>query len=251
MKYKEYGHGTCMADIAIGKNNGVAKDDEVTSVTMNSYDYGFLSRLGRESLIDGLSQAINDMYSKGLSNRAVVLMAFVMHTGPSPYEEAFRYAFWTLLKRFQDYGVAIVVAAPNKAECSPFHTPCIFANEQYNKDLPYGPPLTTVIAVGNADVDSGKYIGQPGEYSDWLTIFGPGQDDRAGGIRCIGPIGNNIRVNPFGYPDGGTSQASAAIAGLMAYNLDRLGVAQDARNHLIGYSYKRADDGPKMPYNEQ
>lgn len=205
----EYGHGTCMADLAVGKDNGVARDAEVTSVTLNAFDHGFLQKLAREQLIDGLTRAWLDMMDKGLSNRAVVSMSIIIYTDPGPYEEAYRYALWTMLKRFENYGVAIVVAAPNHNECTPQHTPCIFANPLYNHNLPWGSPLDTVVAVGNADIDTGDYVDMTGSYSAWLPIFGPGSDKRAGGLHCVGPIGNSPRVD-IG-PVGGTSHGELMV----------------------------------------
>lgn len=239
----EFGHGTCMADLAVGKLNGVAREADLTAVRIDNLSNNFLYELSLELNVDSLSVIVDDIEAKNLGDKSVVLMAFkVPTTGEPARNRAFDEAYFALLLELEKRGVSLVVAVPNDEKCN--YWPCSAGNPD---DKYYLPNLVT---VGEGSIDDGSYGSYEEDRDDWVTVYGPG-DDRSGGddqtpgFLCAAPEGNeNSDVG-----QGGTSHASAVVAGLLAC-YKRLGLGGvAAKKELLKNRYRRNPEGPLMPWN--
>ncbi|KAK5085398.1 hypothetical protein LTR05_004683 [Lithohypha guttulata] len=236
----EYGHGTCMADLAVGKINGVAKDAEITAVQEDTRT-GIAHTFPMEHMIDGMSKALDDIVMR--AGPSVVLMAFDFRTEDNEPFRIFDDAFSQILAKMDQIGVSLVTSVPSVLICP--GPPCSYGNPGSRNYIP------DLITVGEGNILDGAYgTENPSVRTPWTTLYAPGSDsDENGegpGILCADPKDNNANND---WHQSGTSHASALVAGLMAYyrglGLDKTA----ARQTLLGNTYARVSDGPLMPWN--
>ena len=161
-----------MADLAIGKINGVAKEADLTSVQVDDVTTEFKKKAFFEAHLDGISRVADDIADKNLGDKAVVLMAFgIAPTDDEQRSSAFDDAYFSVLEELDRRGVALVAAMPNRGECEVW--PC-FWNSPDN-DL----RIENMITVSSGLINDGSF-GKT-DTDDWVTLFGPGDDRRDGG----------------------------------------------------------------------
>lgn len=237
------GHGTCMADEAAGYEHGVAKNADITSVQIYeehplAVDAIFLR------ILNGFDQIINDILSKGISGKAVVLMSWGFNSPfESPDEIRQRRELFGRLAYLDQLGVALVAAAPN-GDLNGNHVPGSFADPNGNMFLP------NLRFVQGGDINDGSYAYD--KRDNFVTNYGPGFDSKPDpdsptnvvGLNCVGQTGD-IR-SPARE---GNSMAGVFVAGLMAYFMGLGKTAVEARIMANDYAYSRNANGPKMIWN--
>ena len=261
-----------MADLAVGKTNGVAKEALVTSVQFDGESTKANIRTTWEMIVQALSAVVDDAYHKrkGGEGKHVVHMARQIPLRKrSGVDDAFVNALYTTLKELDDRGAGLVNAMPNGEKCAEF--PCKFGTP--DKKAPHIIP--NLVTVGNGRIDNGDLTDDPKEIDslDFFTVFGPGDDRKNGeegkpGIVCANDTGDKNRGNKqFGTSHGKFIQilnlempranvsfaASAFTAGLMAYHMGNGFDRDHARKLIVDQAYARkqdpAGDGPKMIWN--
>lgn len=188
----EDGHGSCMADLAVGQWNGVAKRADLTSVQVDDFSDELRTLMSYEINLDALVKIADDFEDKGLGwGKAVLLLPFGW---PDPLTsnrgKVFDKAYFTMLEALNRRGIAIVTSLSNyNGEGGCKAPPCIYGD-------PDNAPryLPEIITVGEAWVDDGSYADEEDDRLSWTTIYGPGNDgkdgpDRDKGIKCLGPEG--------------------------------------------------------------
>lgn len=171
---KETGHGTCLADLAVGRVNGVAKEADLTAVQIDDFTNERLKHLPWELTTDALSKVADDISKRELGEKAVVLIAFTAPKGEdgSPYQDVFQKAFIAIMEQLDSLDVSLVVAVPNDQQCDSL--PCILGDPSHEHHMP------NLITVGEGLINDGDYSSPDEDLEDWVTIYGPG-DDRSGG----------------------------------------------------------------------
>lgn len=207
----DIGHGTCMADLAVGKVNGVAKRADLTVVQVDeglSTGCAFLTRITFELELDGVVRAAEDMVSKDLVKqgalaKSVLSMSIgVKEAGDEERDQAFALAYSEILNVLSSAGVTLVASFPNDPDGdakAPPQWPSRFANPDDQH------PVPGLIAVGSAVLNDGTFGTKKGE--PWITVYAPG-DDRSGGdngkpgMTCAKVTGDGNSENQRGTSHG-------------------------------------------------
>lgn len=104
-----------MADLAVGRINGVVKEADLTAVQIDDLSSERLRHLPWELITDALSKVADDIAGRGLGNIPVVLIALTTPRGKdgSEYQAAFHNAFISIMQHLDRLGVSLVAAVPN------------------------------------------------------------------------------------------------------------------------------------------
>lgn len=263
------GHGTCMADLAVGKINGVAKEALLTAVQFDEDTFKANVVTGQEAVVEAMSRVVDDVYERRQDPRTkdekiVISLSISLEDRKGVDGKAFIKAFYETLKELDDHGAGLVVSMPNDDICA--EVPCGYGLESEGVGF-----LKNIVLVGNGRIDNGGYsdpledINDPDEF----TVFGPGDDQEDGveegvpGIICASKEGDKNREN---LKEEGTSHgeytrhnpaisvanffsATAFTAGLMAYHMGNGKDRDGARKLIVDTAYARMKDGPKMIFN--
>ncbi|KAJ4288360.1 hypothetical protein N0V88_007399 [Collariella sp. IMI 366227] len=210
-------HGTCMTSIAAGSWTGVAKDVDIGLIEAR---FNFRDQaLAISATIKAFRAIIQDVTDLGLQGNAVVSMSFAITSGgraatrttkkssqPSPNTDA----IGVYLHALFNMGVAAAASAGNYADKPSFAQ---WATLQAHSPRRNGGANSPLVVVGNADKDGKRYPS-----SNWV-------DEANAGILTHYMLGDDILcavkdgTNAYNKEPAGTSQATAATAGLMAYFL--------------------------------
>ncbi|KAJ5804843.1 hypothetical protein N7474_010730 [Penicillium riverlandense] len=198
------GHGTCVADKAIGQVYGAAKGASLKMVP-------FVDIGDNDWMLAGLEAIVEDIKEqKEASNGAffpVVSLSYALgHQSDSDHRK-----YRSYYKQMVDLGAVIVVAAGNdkqKGRENVDQIPALFAQEDDFAD--------SMVVVGSVDVD-----GYPSRFSQGgplVQVWAPGtvnsNDPKLWGVECALPTGTT------GYArKEGTSFAAPTVAGVAAYLL--------------------------------
>lgn len=200
----EYAHGTCMASLVMGKLYGVAKNlPSLIAVKI---------RLEEDAILDGWKQIINVLRGwrkRGRNSAGYTVIHAALSSGRNGFlhETKYRSLIEILVRDFQ---VVIVCSAGQNrigesAMDSPdgnvYYLPAIFS---FDYDI---------ITVGAVNIIPGNDFGiqhRATHGGPAVTVFGP----------FSGRCSMEYSINSLGYENiGGTSPASAYVAGLAAYFL--------------------------------
>ena len=186
----KFGHGTCVADLAVGLSNGVAKRADISAVQWfpdPSTPVLEARRWVDLRLLAGLDFLIFDIFQKGVNGKAVVVMAFGhFHSAflTSDRWEFYKEQMYRRLDVLDKLGVAVVATVPNEGKCTD-RIPCSFGNPSYDRYLP------NLIVVEGSDIQTGQYAGPEEQRNDWVTIHAPSTDSKTDidgnrlGIECV------------------------------------------------------------------
>lgn len=176
------GHGTCMADLAAGWVNGVAKLADITAVQVDDTSNDAFNQMTWLLDFDALAKVVDDINDRGIEDRAVLLVASTLQAHPdTDYQNAFVNAYWTLMNKMDAQGAALVVTTMNDEKCTEW--PCMFGDPDYDHHIPH------MIVVGAGDIDTGSYYEEEENRNDWPSIFyAPGDDDAWEDLEVPGPI---------------------------------------------------------------
>lgn len=176
------GHDTCMADLAAGWVNGVAKSADITAVQVDDSSNPAFNGMAWLLEVDALAKVVDDIANRGIADRAVLLVASTLQANLNGnHQKAFVYAYWTMMNKVDEQGAALVVTTMNDQKCTEW--PCMFANPDYDYYIPH------MIAVGAADIETGSYYEEEENRDDWPSIFyAPGDDDAWEDLDVPGPI---------------------------------------------------------------
>ncbi|KAF2756541.1 hypothetical protein EJ05DRAFT_502046 [Pseudovirgaria hyperparasitica] len=172
----DIGHGTHVAGTIGSRTYGVAKSASVISVKVFSGSSGSTS-----TVMDGYDWAVNDIVSKGRTNRAAINMS--LGGGRST-------AFNDAIAAAYDRGVVTVVAAGNE-----------------NQDASNISPASAPQAITVGAVQSGNSRASYSNFGSVLDVFAPGSDVLSTWI------GSTTATNTIS----GTSMASPHVCGLVLY----------------------------------
>lgn len=207
------------------------------------YKAGFPLSADRPYLIDIFSQIVNDIMNRGIQEKAVILMSWLI-SNFDPYKNDLNRAFYTalitLFKMLNEKGAAIVVAQANQYKCT--GPPCWFADPGKGNDY-----LPWVISVGPVDIHTGQMDRSFLDKGPQTNIYGPASDSGRYPKDFTCPDYAGTGNNPETY--GGTSSAAAFVAGLIAY-YKGLGFSdQAARGKLWRDAYARTSGEPSYIWN--
>lgn len=227
---------------------GVAKLADVTAVidtpSSDLYKAGMPLTADGPYLIDALSQIVNDVISRGLYEKAVVLMSWNLRDFDENLDNlhAAYYSAWvTLFRMLNAVGASLVVAQPNSWRCD--GPPCWFSRTSAGRDY-----MPFVITVGPVDIWTGLMSNGFPSADASTVVYGPADDYGVNphGFVCPDYAGTND--NPQRYV--GTSTAAAFVAGLLSYykGLGLNNVA--AKERLLSDAYARNTQlGPAYIFN--
>lgn len=196
-----------MADVAVGRINGVAKRADLTAVQIaNDPNEPWSNLWIYETTIDAFAKIADDIDDKGLGDKAVVHMAWAIYdTQDIPErDEPFRQTLAELFDHFDEKGVSLVVAQPNTRRY--LYYPCLMGDPEDDYYVP------NLITVGSAQVNDGTYSDAEVYRDDWTTIYAPRDDSRDGrqgkpGLVCAHFNGDeNVHL-----PQGGTSHGKQIL----------------------------------------
>ncbi|KAL2135249.1 hypothetical protein VTI74DRAFT_9234 [Chaetomium olivicolor] len=214
-------HGTCMTSIAAGSWTGVYKDADIGLIEakFNTGD----KAVAVSATIKAFRAIIKDVTDLGLQGNAVVSMSFGApahyfwwapgdpdHEEIPPIPSPNTDAIGVYLHALFNMGVAAAASAGNYADKPSF---AAYATLQAHTPRRNGGANSPLVVVGNADKDGKRYPSS--NFRDEanegiLTVYMNGDD-----ILCA--VKDN--TNAWAKEPAGTSQATAATAGLMAYFL--------------------------------
>ncbi|KAK3308375.1 peptidase S8/S53 domain-containing protein [Chaetomium strumarium] len=208
-------HGTCMTSIAAGDWTGVYKDADIVLVQAR-FNQG-QPAAAVDTVIKAFGAILRDVQELGLGGQAVISMSF---GAPARYlwyddaEPAFQVhntdAIGVYLHALFELGVAAAASAGNLANNA---DAADFARLEAHTPRRNGGADSPLVVVGNADESGNRYV--TSNHVDThargiLTLYAPGVD-----VLCA----VKTATNAWGKEPPGTSQATAATAGLMAYFL--------------------------------
>lgn len=171
-----------MADLAVGINNGVAKEALLTAVQVDAFTFEAQVKTELEASLEAISLVVDSIYIRRKSpnfsgEKHVVSMSFEVTDRGTPSDASFISAFLEALKELDEHGVALVTGMPNGVKCTGI--PCGYSAQNDPKFT----FLPNLITVGSSRIDNGAYVDDLEDIDslDRFTIFGPGDDQKDGG----------------------------------------------------------------------
>ena len=205
------GHGTCMASIAMGNKDGVARKASLTVVKADRYSTQLKRDASAEVWIDGLAQVYDDVINKKAKSKAVVNMS-IGTTGNKDknYEACYAAAFTKLINALEEQDVPVAAAVGNLGtEIANYPALLAKATKDEKSGLVSPPQCPALIVVGGAVVNSGDFYNDIRD--EEIKVYGPADDDSDGptahpGLECASRDGK-------GYHSGnaGTSQGKSHL----------------------------------------
>ena len=172
------GHGTCMASIAMGNKDGVARKASLTVVRSDVWSSALNTANSVEIWIDALAQVYDDVVKNKRQGKAVVSMSIgVTASNNQDYTGAFTGAMIFLLTALDKQDIPVVAAVANEGTEIEVY-PALLA-----KPLPEADggktPVPDLIVVSGALVDGNfdSSIRDP-----VIKIYGISDDQSGGGI---------------------------------------------------------------------
>lgn len=260
------GHGTCMASIAMGNKDGVARKASLTVVRSDTSSKGN-DAIGAEIYVDALAQVYEDVIKNKLKSKAVVSMSIgVGKNADKDYEGCYATAMTRLLLAFEEQDVPAVAAVSNEGTAISAY-PALLVVPAPNRTDSVVPNLVVVSGArldGNFDSD----IRDPE-----IRIYGPSADESGGGNRNPGLECASLKVDVNGgyhkgeegishgksdishnrvsvlRADSGCLLGTAAVSGMLAYFMGLGKTGSDSRDSLYNIAVRRITNGPLTLYN--
>ncbi|KAI1854021.1 hypothetical protein JX266_001162 [Neoarthrinium moseri] len=202
-------HGTKVASMIAGDQNGVCPQGKVTIVkmvvaggTQNRWDEKKNKWAAMFQKLESLALAVEDISGKKRGNKSVVNMSW--NVSPMPEAEEYEDVMRALLQALDKLNVVLVAASGNQPNTDITVQPQMFANGLPQKFVNDGVP--NLINVGASDINgrAGLFTRQ----GAGLTVWAPG---------------HLVHAAKADYSNGeletaaGTSYAAPMVAGLVAY----------------------------------
>lgn len=179
------GHGSCMADLAVGFENGVAPRADITAVQLNCWYDQFHRDATFGQLLDATNQIYSDIIIKGLYGQAVILipnnLAPGWRTEPG-YTSFYNLYFQHLGELAVCLGASIVVLMPNSRVCT--MPPCIYGDPNNDHFLP------ELMPIGAGNIGNGLAQASNPNGQSWMWHYGPSWDINGNKFSCAAPTGN-------------------------------------------------------------
>lgn len=185
-----------MADLAVGRINGVAKEALLTAVQYDQDTFKANIVTEPEAVLEAMSAVMDNIALRRKSSdpkdkKYVVSMSFIVFDRARASDKTFKDAFFDALKELDNLGVGLVASMPNGEKCE--GVPCGYGlNEPERFSF-----LSNLILVGNGRIDNGEYSSSLKDIDDpkKFTVFAPGDDRKNGGpgkpgIVCAAPTGD-------------------------------------------------------------
>lgn len=255
------GHGTCMASIALGLRDGVAKKASLTVVRSDIFT-NQNADLAAEIWIDGLSQVYDDVVKNNLQSKGVVSMSIGLTANPDQdYTACFAGTMETLLSALDKQDIPTVAAVPNGGVEIDVY-PALLA-----KPINGVVPVPNLVVVGGALTD-GNFASDIRDPE--IKIYGPADDESGGffatpGLECASSADNGYHRGEVGISHGkldaspddtifraasNCALATASVAGMIAYYMGQGNSGAQSRETLFNVAVTRVKGGPPMPFNE-
>ncbi|KAL0944710.1 exo-beta-glucanase [Colletotrichum truncatum] len=229
LSVKDVQHGTCAVSKTVGRTTGSAKRANLVVVRVS---------LDPFSMSKGWQAVRDDIKAKGLQGKAVLSTStggWLAESADENDKEGMYSMYRTLIRGITRLDVPIVCAAGNDAKkgiMEPHSMPALLSREM------------PIIVVGSTDRE-----GKPTTFSqrgDLVTTWALGLD-----VNC--PDTRNLKDLTKLRPMNGTSFSAPLVAGVVAVWMSQKNVvfrkgkvAQDARDRVVEYSYKRGDSPEHM-----
>ena len=192
-----HGHGTCMASIAMGNKDGVARK---ASLTVVRSDVISDRNLSAEIWIDVLAKVYEDVIKNKAQSKAVVSMSIgVGQNGDQDYLACYSEAMEKLLLALDKQDIPLLAAVGNEGvEITAY--PALFI-----KPVNGAVPVPNLIVVGGAYVDSGTFWNDIRDPE--IKIYGPADDMSGGleghpGLECADSTTNGYKQGETGTSHG-------------------------------------------------
>ena len=182
----EQGHGTCMASVAMGKKDGVARKASLTVVKADTFSTQLKEDGAAEIWIDGLAQVYDDVINNKAKSKAVVSMSFgVSGNVNKDYEACYAAAFTKLINALEEQDIPVAAAVGNDGT-EIFAYPALLAKatKDEKSSLVSPPQCPALIVVGGAVVNDGDFYNDIRD--EEIKVYGPADDDRDGSTRHPG-----------------------------------------------------------------
>lgn len=177
-----------MADLAVGRVNGVAKEADLTMVQIDDTTQ-FKKKAYLEAQVEAIVKIYDDTIDEKLKGKAVVNWSngFVLPNDDEPRAQAFGSAFLDVFDRLIHDGVSLVTSIPNRSMCLDNVFPCAFGNPE-NFEFP------SLITVAAGVISDGSSAFGLDNVDSWVTVHGPGDDRKGGqpknpGLVCVAGVG--------------------------------------------------------------
>jgi len=221
-------HGTGMVGKVAGSHCGVAKRASIVMVQANRG-----TELGIGTMLDAFARIYDDVKTRGLGKKAVLSISGCCEALQNPeYYRAILFVMRALLKGLTDLGVVFVIAAGNYGKKEIAHLPAVL-----------GAVIPELIVVGGAFLNGTLDPRCQTAFFVKITALSEG-------VVWPGYDGSGDRRIPaWRIGDGGTSTASASVAGQIAVLLSTGVTTEQVRELLFTRAYSRAEGGPKVVWN--
>ena len=256
------GHGTCMASIAMGNKDGVARKSSLTVVRSDIFSNNNADSAA-EIWIDALAKVHEDVIKNNAQSKAVVSMSFGVHANPDQdYTACFSEAMLSLLLELDKQDIPAVAAVANEGiEIDTY--PALLAKPGNNGVV----PVPNLVVVGGALTD-GNFDSDIRDPE--IKIYGPSDDQSGGtlanpGLECASRDGIGYHRGERGISHGKSDishkdstpradstylLATAAVAGMIAYFMGEGNSGAASRHNLFNVATKHVQNGPPMLNND-